>query len=185
LKANNSDRIGIKEEDIANIETVAHAVRAHPFVGPMLESCKKEVVLTWDEEFGPCKARVDLLDKDCMGDLKSTRDCHPGSFSREIFKRDRLYWIQAALYWRGAIKNGFNIKEFYFIACELLPPYATTLHYMDILTLKECWSLVYPIAEKWAQCCKDKTYQSYPPIKNMIVMPDWMIDPEIEDEAAA
>lgn len=172
----NPGKLGLELADIQNIKLCGNALRCHPFVAPMLKDSKKEVVLTWEEDFGLCKARLDMLRPREIGDLKSTRDAHLLAFGREIFRMDRLYWIQAAIYFRGARMNKLPVDTFTFIACELIEPYAITLSYMDEYTLQESWAKIYPYMERWAEAKKTGVYNAYPPVKNQIVLPEWMAD---------
>ena len=182
VQSQNPGKSGLELDEIHSIKMCGSALRCHPFVAPMLKDSKKEVVLTWEEDFGLCKARLDMLRPKEICDLKSTRDAHLLAFGREIVRMDRLYWIQAAIYWRGAKMNKLPVDQFTFVACELVEPYAVTLTYMDEYTLQEAWTKIYPYCERWAEAKKSGVYNAYPPVKNQFVFPDYMTEVSGGDE---
>lgn len=172
----------ITTAEFRNLSVSSNVIRQNPVVSHLLADSKKEVTLIWDEDLGPCKARLDILSNDgIVADLKSTRNAAPTVFSREVHRYDRLYWIQAAWYFRAATQCGVEVKEFLFIAAELFAPYAMSLHYYEPDQLQEMFHEIYPYAEQFAEQQITGKYDGYPQVKSMLSVPNFMSAGEDED----
>lgn len=83
-----------------------------------------EVPSAWlDKDTGVyCKGKVDFMNGSTLIDLKTTQDCTPQGFAKscQTYGYDR----QAAFY-----LDGFEAKEFYFIAQNKEAPYNVGIHY--------------------------------------------------------
>lgn len=179
----NAGKVQISPEEFRSISISSNMIRKNPVVAHLLADSQKEVTLIWEEDFGPCKARLDILAavKGIIADLKSTRNAALQVFAREVHKYDRLYWIQAAWYWRAATQCGIDVNEFLFIAAEMFAPYAMSLHYYEPDQLEEMFHEVYPYAEQFAEQQIAGKYDGYPQIKSMLSVPNFMSAGDDED----
>lgn len=85
-----------------------------------------ELVIVWEDPMTgiKCKGMIDALPDNCdyFGDLKTASNASPGSFNREIFKRN--YHGQMAFYQWGLECLGENRKGAALVAVEKKRPYA-------------------------------------------------------------
>ena len=74
------------------------------------------------------KARPDIYSKELkvMGDVKTAQDASPMGFSRDLFRRG--YHIQAAHYLLLAEANGWEVKNWGFLAVSKTYPYPAHYH---------------------------------------------------------
>jgi hypothetical protein len=126
FEASNPGMICKKPSEVEEVLAIAKNVHAHPKVGPLFYGAMVE----WSF-FGICpvtkmpvKCRPDLLSADFMrlGDLKSTRDAHPDSFTRDAYNLN--YHLKLAHYLDVIqIVTGARPEIAVLIAAETTPPY--------------------------------------------------------------
>lgn len=104
------------------------AVRANLQASALLSGGRSEVSIVWtDEETGiRCKARVDYLRPDVIGDLKTCRDASPAGFGKQAWNLG--YHVQAAFY-QEAVRVAFgDVRPFKFVAAETSAPYVAQVY---------------------------------------------------------
>ena len=115
----------LREQDIAEIEAMAEAVRADPTCAAWLDGMTHvEHVLQWtDAETGiGCKGRCDLVSAaGILTDLKTARDHAPGAMSRQASALG--YHAQLAYYHDGALAFGIPVIGAAVLAVEKSAPY--------------------------------------------------------------
>lgn len=178
--AENEGKTEILARDLDGLKAAAAAVYRNPLAQPLLAESKKEVSLMWEDDFeGPtiCKARLDIMLPNGAADLKSTNCAEPTRFSRRILYPDwnansRVgpLWIQAAWYVRGMWALGLPCESFTFIAIELDPPFAMSLHVLEEAELREAQTKLHETATRWMHCVRMGNYPAYPLMKNIITL---------------
>ena len=147
IRAENTGRQLLDNEDYDRVFACAAAVKAHPVAAKLLSGGVREQTLLWaDYETGlPCKARPDIVPDEktsTLIDLKTTSDASAKGFLRSILKYG--YARQAAFYldglnWTcgGAVKVSGRGKydHFIFIAVETTPPHMAACYLLDDLFL--------------------------------------------------
>ena len=125
----------VKEDEFAEIKEMANAVFSHPVAGPLIESALKEVSAFSKKDGVWTKQRMDFIPaaERVVGDLKTTKDANPKSFSKSIGSYG--YAQQAAWYIDGARRLGMDVSRFLYVVVETVPPYLVqiySLHEGDI-----------------------------------------------------
>ena len=143
IRAENTGRQLLDNEDYDRVFACAAAVKAHPVAAKLLTGGVREQTLLWDDyDTGlSCKARPDVLPDEktsTLIDLKTTSDASAKGFSRSVIKYG--YARQAAFYldglnWTcgGAVKVSGRGKydHFIFIAIETAPPHMAACYLLD------------------------------------------------------
>jgi hypothetical protein len=113
---------------------VAHAIGEDPIATEYLAGARYEVPLEWEESgLKFSTGGVDVLGGiGGIGELKTSSTVHPETFQRQAFRM--LYHCQLALYRRGAIANGIDVRprsnssHAFIIAAETRRPFDVTVH---------------------------------------------------------
>jgi len=106
--ADNADRVVIPAADYQTAIECAESLCAH-VVWPLIEAADRERTIQWEIDGIACKARLDLLMADRIGDLKSTRRSDVDGMRRDM--ASYLYAGQLAWYHDGAIAAGLAVTE--------------------------------------------------------------------------
>tara|TARA_B100000963_G_C22637451_1_gene678370 strand:+ start:687 stop:1538 length:852 start_codon:yes stop_codon:yes gene_type:complete len=125
---------GVKVEDDNGKTITIGGVRRDPACAKLLNAedriCEASIFV--EHESGMMlKCRPDIFSKKLriMGDLKTTQDCSPAGFNREIWKR--LYYAQASFYLMVAELAKIEIDHFAFLAVQKTYPYLAHYHMLD------------------------------------------------------
>ena len=122
------------------------------------------------------KARPDLFipEEGILLDVKTTRDASPknGGFERQFFSLG--YHVQAAFYTHVLELEGYEIKEFIFLAVEKEPPYAVQMHYLHPEVLKFGMLQVRDVLGQMKDVEGKDVDSTGWPARNNILLPKWM-----------
>lgn len=119
----------IAAEEMAKLEAIRDAVRAHPAAAKALAGSPTiEQSIFWDIDDVACRCRPDCVtERGVIVDLKTTRDASPDGFSKSIHQY--RYHVQAAYYSDGyEAAFGSPPRGFVFIAVETEPPYLVAVY---------------------------------------------------------
>lgn len=131
FQAANVGREILKAGELDGARTMAAAVRSHPLVRPYLDGAAFEQSIRWvDGATGlGCKARVDWLVGNVLGDLKTTNTIDGRRFGNLAARMG--YHCQLAHYRNGLRANGIEINETVIIAVESDAPYDVGVFVVD------------------------------------------------------
>ena len=144
----------------------------HPFASNLLSdsSAEKEVTTTWTDEFTglDLKAKIDLIStvQGYIVDIKTTKDASPTSFARSAANFG--YPFQAAFY-----TQQFQTFDYYIVAIETAPPYATAVYKFSKDDLDHAKSQVAEALEQYASCVKENYWHGYSDDVEELTMPGW------------
>ena len=175
LAADNPGKTGVVESDFQAMQRIADKLRTHPLSGPLIEKSSHEETLVWEESHGLCKARVDMIGADWIGDLKTTKCAHPIDFSWVVRQSRREYgnlWIQAAWYFRGATALGLPVKDFHFVAIESAAPHCISVHTLEAAELESVQDELTRLAVQWRECVTANNFHGYAAVRNIISLGD-------------
>jgi len=117
------------------MEMMHEAVRMEPAAALLLRAGDTEVSYVWEDPTTGlmCRCRTDLeaLDRNLIGDLKSTEDARPEAFSRILASGG--YYRQAAWYLDGvnAVLGAGTVTRFVFVVVERVAPYGVGVYALD------------------------------------------------------
>lgn len=122
--------VAVTEAERDQILGMATALRAHPEVVAILDTCKAEVSGFWREGDVWCRSRYDLL-RDAAWDYKTCQDASRRGFSKAM--ADYGYHQQAEFYGRGLAALGHPAAKtpMRFICQETTAPYLVQIHTPD------------------------------------------------------
>ena len=125
--AHNPDYI-LKGPEYNKLMEMIDAVHANPAAASLINTTEHEVSLTWeDDQCGLCKARLDMMGKGGLGELKTTSRIQKSAFERQALSLgylDSLGW-----YWRGVIATtGKSPSEAHFLVVESDAPYDSAVY---------------------------------------------------------
>lgn len=176
-EAENKGREPISYGDMTAILAMAAAVREHKVAGKLLEGVKAEQTITWtDAETGVrCKARLDMLGKDFLADVKTSRDPAFRPFARDA--ADHLYHGQLAMYFDGAIANGLLSKHAdapYIIVPEKSEPWDVAVYRMHRNLVLDVGRLFYrSLLRRWLDCTAANWWPGIAPELQILELPSW------------
>ena len=179
-EAANAGRLQAKPEELAAAETMAAAVRAHPWAARLLSTGYAEVPLFWiDPATGlPCKARLDwyvppceMFPRGALPDLKSARDVSSRAFERQTASLG--YHGQLAHYGAGVEAVMGVFPDLFVIAVESDEPY-------DVGVFELLDDTVIP-AQRWrasllarvAECIAADRWPGQHPEITPLMLPAW------------
>lgn len=119
----------VTQWELDEIHRMRDALLVSPEIRSIVEGAKCEQSIYWNDEDTNLglKCRPDGRHQKWMLDLKSTADCSPGFFSRQVHNLG--YHYSAAHYLDGdAIINGTDHETFILIAQEKTYPYVATAY---------------------------------------------------------
>jgi hypothetical protein len=120
-----------------------------------------EQTLVWKDNGVACRSRLDWLTKDrrVILDYKSSASAQPDWFSRQIANMG--YDFQAAFYLRGLKACGHPDAQFVFLAQEIDPPHACSLHGIAPSMLAIAEAKVQRAIDLWRQCLTTGKWPAY------------------------
>lgn len=140
---------------------------------------RSEVTCIWQERGIWLKCRFDRL-ADNFGsiDYKSTVSANPEWFSKHMVRMQ--YHLQAAFYQRGLRAHSMP-DEFIFLAQEVTPPFACSLHECDPDLLAIANKQIDWAIEGWAQCLAENAWPAYGHSITQASPTSWMMEQAVED----
>lgn len=173
LAEHESKRI-LTSQEWAQCIAMRDAVRSHSIASKLLWG-EAEVSAVWrDPDTGVmCKGRFDDIARGigALVDLKTTMDASKGAFTRAIYEFG--YYIQAAMYLRGAQTLGLNVKFFTFIAVEKTPPYGVAVYHVRDDAIDAGVQELRPLLETFARCQQTGRWPGYAEEAVEISLPPW------------
>jgi hypothetical protein len=120
-----------------------------------------EQTLVWKDNGVACRSRLDWLTKDrrVILDYKSSASAQPDWFSRQIANMG--YDFQAAFYLRGLKACGHPNAQFVFLAQEVEPPHACSLHGIAPSMFAIAEAKVQRAIDLWRQCLTTGKWPAY------------------------
>lgn len=175
-KAENKQVISAESHDICQrIAEAIHESAAASFF--FTEDGDVEKSYYWlDEKTGVlCKCRPDklLTGFPITIDLKSSTDCSPLAFARDVYNYG--YHISAEFYRRGiAAVTGRQIDTFIWPVFEKERPYACAFYQASPAMLEYAAAEIDRLLEKFAACQKECVWEGYPDEVSVIELPAWV-----------
>lgn len=155
-------RIILREEDMEKVKNLSDSVFAHIEASSLIHGANYEQSIFWiDKETGiHCKARPDILHKNMVVDLKTTKDA-----SYYIFKKDAIkygYHLQAAMIQEGIYAvTGDIITDFISISIENKHPFPTAIYTFSDETIEQGRSEFRRLLELHKECTENQEWPSY------------------------
>lgn len=167
FQGENGDKIVLKPEEVAQIESLADVLRGHEIAASIVNHPNKKVEQSgfWhNDTFGiDCKFRPDIIIPELrvLADLKSTVDASLLGFNRA--RVNYKYHWQAAWHLAGmnALSNGEYWNTFLFICQEKAPPYAVAVYRASQEMLDTARSQIRPLVERYAECRANNKWPGY------------------------
>ena len=136
----------------------------------------KELSITWFEGDTLCKARLDLVGEDWIGDIKTTRAGNGCTrwFERNAFERG--YFRQAGFYGRAAkeIPDENERHLFYFIVQETAPPYLVNVVVIDQMSAQLGYGQNLQYLAKVNECVASEVWPGYEESSVPVIStPEW------------
>lgn len=130
-------------------------------IAGIFEIGKPETTLIWQDSGIWCRARLDWLtdDRRVILDYKSSASAEPGWFSRQI--ASMKYDFQAAFYLRGLKACGHPNAQFLFLAQEVEPPHACSLHGIAPSMMQIAEARVQMAIDLWRECLTTGKWPAY------------------------
>ena len=183
-EAEGAGLIPISRETLAQAEAMARALRSHPTAAGafLAEGTQFEVSVFWTEIVQgveiPCKARVDVLNRDIPGlgcltaDVKKTRDASPRGMARSV--AEYRYHVQAAWYRRAVyMAAGLHSDAFYLLCVEDAPPYLPIIYEISEDAQQLALHEIKTDMEMLAECIKSDEWPGYPTGIVTLDLPAW------------
>lgn len=170
----NEGREIITSDEMQQLESMRASVLSHAAGGELLGDGKAEVsVFVNDPETNlDLKARVDLLRKDAIVDLKTTEDASPRGFAKSI--ANFRYHIQAAHYRRILRIHGLPDLPFYFVAVEKSAPFAVAVYQLDPADLLLAEQYLLDSLRRLSACHVFNAWPAYSRSIETISLPKWV-----------
>lgn len=185
----------LSADDLAAVEAMASAARAHPIARAILDlpgGMAEHSIFAIDARTGaPCRIRPDYMLPPCerfprglIIDGKSTDDASPQAFARTAWNMEMFF--QAAFY-SDVYQAHFGTKEppvFAWLAQERDAPFATAF-YAAPPDFTQYGRLRYrPLLKLFAQCLQTGEWPGYPTSVQDLALPGWAAK-EIDAAVAA
>ena len=126
-----------------------------------------------------CKHRPDAMGDSLIVDLKKCQDARPDAFSRAIAAY--RYHVQAALYSDQHEWITGNVPVWYFIAVEEDPPHAVMVYELELETLQFGRRAYRRDLDRLAECRKHDKWPAYGDEAEVIGLPYWVVDQELNE----
>jgi len=126
MEAEGITPVTLEQMDVARL--IGQAIRENEAAARIVAESQKQVSIVWhDEDTGiPCKGRLDMVDKESVSDLKTTKNASKSSFSKDIANYG--YHIQAAMYVDGWEALNKQRQAFCFITAENCRPFGCAVY---------------------------------------------------------
>jgi PDDEXK-like domain of unknown function (DUF3799) len=165
----------VAANDFEAMQGMSAAVRRHPTVGRLLESCEAELTARWldTETDVECKARADLYSKKfrTIVDIKTTEDARPHAFARSVALYG--YHRQEAFYRQGFAACGADVERFVFVAVEKTVPYGVRAYMLDAEGLEKGAEAVRRGLRTLALCLTTGQWPAYTDEIEELSLPRW------------
>lgn len=178
----------ISRETLAQAEAMAKALRGHTTAAGafLAEGTAFEVSVFWQETVNgvviPCKARLDILNRDLPGlgcltaDVKKTRDASPRGMGRSVM--EYRYHVQAAWYLRAVyMAASLHSDAFYLLCVEDAPPYLAAIYEISEDAQQLALHEIKTDMETLARCIKSDEWPGYPDGIITLDLPKWAYKP--------
>lgn len=163
----------LSSDDAQTIKAMVSAFRKNPAAVKLIKGTRREKAMFWkDSESGvDCKGRIDAFGPDIVVDYKTTTDAGTEAFKREAIRYG--YDLQAAMYLEGIRANGFQPKEFIFIAQEKAAPYLINIiRAGDAFIDRGMW-IMRDLLAKYKECRDTDTWPGYG--ENELILNEWEV----------
>lgn len=135
----------------AKVEAIKEAVWSDPDAYRIIEGGEIEVTKQWDDlACGPCKARIDVVGKDYIADLKTTSQIEPDRFASQCAQLG--YHLQMGFYARAVDPSPDKTIKVYIIAVETAPPYDVAVFELSPFAVKAGCDRALEIACEYCDC---------------------------------
>lgn len=171
----------IHVDDLTAAQAMADKVLTHPDAGPLFtgEGRSEVSVYATDPTTGvKLRARFDRLNPGEIVDLKTSVTAEPDQFGRAAAKYS--YHFQAAFYLYVAELAGITVDRFRFAVVEKQPPHLVSVVEYDSLSLIEGGRQVCDAIYLFAHCRETDAWPGYPDGVQLISLPDWAFDDDLE-----
>lgn len=148
-------------EAVRKMVSVARSFMLECEIAPRIAGAEAELTMIWQERGLWMRARPDLWSKDrrVLVNYKTCKSAEPNAFIKRIPAMG--YDLSAAFYESGALALGHEAEEF-FIAQEIMPPYACSLIGLDPAMREVArGKLDYALA-LWESAMKKNEWRAYP-----------------------
>jgi len=167
----------ITEEQAAQAQAMADAVRANPAAARLIDSLThRETTVIGEIIDRPAKAKVDgiiqLDDAAIIVDLKTTQSAAPGDFASSAAKFG--YFHQAAWYRRLVEQAIGVVDDFLIIATEKAPPHLCAVYRLSALAIQQADERIDALAERWWSV-HDGDRTGYPQTIQQLDPPMWWV----------
>lgn len=181
------DKPVITSDEVDAIRQMRYSVSTHKFAGQALKDAATEQSI-----FATCpstglllRARLDAIPaagrisgiKPIL-DVKTCQRADKFSFSKTIHERG--YEQQAAFYIDIANLVGLNVDSFILIAVEKEPPYAVAVYDLEPSAISQGRRDYTRLLNTYAHCLKHDHWPGYNEGPELIDIPDYAYDPELE-----
>lgn len=182
------DKPVITLEEANAVRGMRDSIMSHKFAGPALNGAATEQSI-----FANCpstglllRARLDAIPVDGringlrpILDVKTCQRADKYSFSKVMHERG--YAQQAAFYIDIANLVGLRVDSFLIIAVEKEPPYAVAVYDLDLDAISQGRRDYTRLLNQYAYCLKHDHWPSYNEGPELIDLPPYAYDPELED----
>jgi hypothetical protein len=153
--------VAVTEDERAQIEGMATAIRADPVVSRLLDECLPEVSAFWQEGGVWCRARYDMLGEFEADDYKTAQDVSARGFSKAMASYG--YHQQADFYLRGlrALDHPAADKPLRFVCQETEAPYLVQIHQPDEMAMEIARVLNDRAIRIYAACMESGDWPGY------------------------
>lgn len=146
---------------IRDMKEAAMRFVADSEIAGIFDGGKPEQTLIWKENGITCRGRLDWLttDRSIILDYKSSASSEPRWFSRQIANMG--YDFQAAFYLRGLHVCGYPNAKFLFLAQEVDPPHACSLHAIAPSMMAIAEERITRAIDLWRECLTANKWPAY------------------------
>lgn len=165
----------LKPDEMARVQSVAHAVLSHKEASRILRGGRAEEVTEWtDPETGiKCKGRLDYTRPDFIVDLKSSRDVDPRRFSRSA--AEYSYHGQVSFYGDGATVAGKIPGDHppYIVAMQSDEPFDVAVYELPQEVIIAGRTLYRALLRRLAVCIETNMWPGAVPDVALLDLPPW------------
>jgi hypothetical protein len=161
------------------LEQVCLSVERHEGIQELLIEATRETVVEWSIDGIACKARLDILGPDMMGELKTCRDL--ARFERDAARL--LYHGQCAWYSDGAVKADLlsATAKVYMVVVETSEPYDCGIYRVTPGILEDGRDLYTGLLGYWRECQAADLWPGLCPGIQNLSLPSWAVVGEEEE----
>lgn len=169
--------------EMAAVEAMVAAVRAHPDAGPLFVDGRPELSLFWEDwAHGVSRrARLDWLTGTTAVDLKTCVSAEPKAFAKTVFNLG--YELQQVFYTDGIRELLPDVDDFLFVAVEKTPPYLVEVYRLDVQALRIGRQRVDQALRTFADCERTGVWPGYGRGVQTLSPPPWLLR-DLDEDAA-